>query len=184
MKLPTLWYLKKWSAISFPAHISVVEEKGKGHLLVKVVTFFGKRDIWEQGCGMVSHKQLPLECSVPCSHWKSLHTNNTEHSKPHSFSCYSSGKTSSWLLKALEQVLQVEACANALGNPGFNTEKGNWCTKRKLVQKKTGCLHYREAMAICLEESSPSSTNSATWRAGEVKTFHLSFKQKSYDSTC
>lgn len=55
-------------------------------------------------------------------------------------------------------------------------QKENWC-KRKLAEYITG-----EAMAICSEESSPSSTNSATWRASEVKPFQSSFKQKSYDS--
>lgn len=57
-------------------------------------------------------------------------------------------------------------------------QKENWC-EGKLAVYITG-----EVMAIVLEESSPSSTNSATWRAGEVKTFHSSFKQKAYDSNC
>lgn len=57
-------------------------------------------------------------------------------------------------------------------------QKENWC-KSKLAVYMTV-----EAMATCLEESSTGSTNSVTWRAGGVKTSHLSSEQKSYDNNC
>lgn len=82
------------------------------------------------------------------------------------------------MLLTFEQAPKVEAHASALENPYFNTEKEN-CYKRKVAAHIAG-----EAIAMRLEEASTSGTSSATWRAVEIKTFHLSCKQKSYYRNC